>query len=756
LTVLRRMAASSRLWLCVLAWLVGALLPGCASHNDFLPKPNSLFDRLARTDVSASGPQKVRQNAPPGRERSGGLDRPEIYPGEQKRQARASNRRPQVGVSQESNGYQINFAGAPLEDVVKVILGDTLGLSFTFDSRVVGDVTVSSGRALTRDELLSVLETILRSKNAAIEKSSGTYHVTPLGEAVNSSLAQVSGPQGAGPGYGITVLPLRHVSAASMMRLLDGFVSRSGSVKAEVLRNLLLIKGTAPERENLTNVAASFDVDWLKGQSAAIYPLQQATPEVVIEELKEIFKASEGDLGAETVGFRPMERLNAVLVITRTADKLRDVATWVRRLDRTNSAGVNLFVYKVENGKAKDLADVLNETFAGGASRSGRAFNSDTSVVDLRAGADASGADAGRARPADRGTGEGSERAAGRRSGPGESSRTSQSTAASGSDIRITADELTNQILIRATRSEYNRVLAVLRQLDRPPLQVIIYAVIAEVTLNDRLRYGVQVYLRSQDASGGVFKGPTLELNPSFPGLNFFLGSAASPKLMLDALSRMTSVKVVSSPSVVVLDNQSATLTVGDEVPITTQQVQSVTDSDSPIINSIRFRDTGVKLKVTPRVSSSGLVTMEVEQEISNVVPGSGAGTGTTLTPTISQRKINSTVAVYSGQTVVLGGLISETRNRNKDGLPVVEKVPVIGEALGSTNNSGSRSEIIVFIRPQVMRDAVDASLVTQEFRDRLRSFTGRELLPSEIYKRKKADKHRGGSNPRATGDRRR
>ena len=265
---------------------------------------------------------------------------------------------------------------------------------------------------------------------------------------------------------------------------------------------------------------------------------------------------------------------------------------------------------------------------------------------------------------------------------------------------------------------------------------------LAEVTLNDNLRYGVQVFLRNRennpDVAGGFTDSQSLTIAPELPGLNFLVGMQTSPKVVLDALANETSVRVVSSPSVVVLDNQSATLQVGDEVPVATRSAQSVTDPEAPIVNNIEFRDTGVILKVTPRVSSDGLVTMEIEQEISNVTSTTAVGAAGGLTPTISQRRIASTISVQSGQMVVLGGLINERKDSFKNRVPIWEKVPIIGQFPGKTDNALVRTELVVFLRPQIVHNAAEASRIAEEFRARLRSLVPKRKRKYERWPRKK------------------
>ncbi len=180
------------------------------------------------------------------------------------------------------------------------------------------------------------------------------------------------------------------------------------------------------------------------------------------------------------------------------------------------------------------------------------------------------------------------------------------------------------------------------------------------------------------------------------PGLNLLLGSQSQPRVILNALSNITDVKVLSSPSIVALDNQPALLQVGDEIPITTSSATVLSNSATPIVNTIQMRNTGVILKVLPHVHSNGSVQLEVDQEISNVVNADQQ----TLTPTIAQRRVHSTVSVVSGQTVLLAGLISERDQKSQAG----------------------RSEIIIFIKTRLIRNSVDAGAVTEEFRERLQS----------------------------------
>ena len=710
------------------------------------PPTPELIDELRTADLREKRPQAVKQA---GDDTKDTARKFETYPGDdqfrEQTAGNASKRKVGQAVQRSGDGFQLSFDNASIAEVAKVILGDTLKVPYYYDPRVQGQVTLATGRSITREELLSVLETALKMNNAVLVNGDGQYRVTPAAEAMAGDVGSVVGESA--PGFGISILPLRHVSADAMMRLIENFVAKAGSLKAESTGNLLLIRGTARERQSLIEVAASFDVDWLKGQSAGIFPLTNSTPDELIADLTQAMSGEEGDLLGKMVRFQPLQRLNAVLVLARQSSQLKQAAEWIRRLDRSNEAGQDLHVYRVENGRALDLANLLNDTLGTGASGGRRGSR------DVAPGRDVTRLSNRGTRPTVGAplTSPGQQRGSqaqpllaqqGRRQSDESASATpplpstpGQATGANAPPpIRITADEVNNLLLIYASPAEYRRIANVLREIDRPPLQVMINATIVEVTLNDSLRYGVQVFLKGRNIAGGVSTsdtplGASAPISPNNIGLNLIAGSLTDPKVVVDALSDVTEVKVVSSPSVVVVDNQPAILKVGDEIPVQTQQ--GTLEGSGTLINSFQYRDTGVILKVIPRVNSTGLVTMDVEQEVSQVAQNSVGS----VTPTVSQRQVASTISVYSGQMVALGGLISEQRDKDRTSVPIINQIPLFGDLLGSTGKAVKRTELIVFIRPQVIRDSRDARAVAEELRSRLKSLAPPPPPPADSWR---------------------
>lgn len=696
------------------AALVVFLLAACAGSVPRLEDPTSV-------DLSPRHAAKKRLAAGGSGRADAGRGRYDLYPGEDAASPKEPAPPRSGGVTASGDGFLINIDGASIPEAAKLILGDTLKENYIVDPQVEGTITLSTVKRLTAKETLSAFEAALRINGAVLIKDGERYRITVLtnvaeGEMGSADLGSRGGE--ATPGFGISVVPLRNVGATAMMELIDNFITRNGTVRASTSGNLLLLRGTAYDRQALADIVLSFDVDWMKGQSAGIVTLANSSPDDIVTQLEAVYGA---DNSAQGVRFVALDRLNAVLLLANSRDKVRRAVAWAARLDRPSTEGVNHYVYTVQNGKARDVAQVLNATFKednGGPETPSDVAPGEDTFQTQTSDASTAGNDAGAGQSGEGGKGD---KLDAEGSAPPDKSA-EVATFEAGPGVRITASASNNTLVIRATQRDYRKILAILHQIDKPGVQVVINTTIAEVVLNDTLRYGVQAYFKSRDTSGGIFEGNSLVLRPSFPGLNFLFGSTSDPRLVLDALAAITSVRVVSSPSVAVLENQPAVIKVGDQVPITTQQVIGTQDANAPIVNSVEYRDAGVILQVTPRVNEAGLVTMQVAQELSAVArTASGA---TTLTPTISQRSITSTVSVYSEQTVVLGGLISTQDTRSKDSVPGINRIPILGDLFGKTENTARRSELIVFITPKVVRNSEDASRVSQELRDKLRLFS--------------------------------
>jgi general secretion pathway protein D len=656
----------------------------------------------------------------------------------------------QPGAVLVGQGVEMNFDGADIRTVAKTLLGDVLKLNVLVDPRVQGNVTLASVGTIPRKDLLPAFESALRLSNAAVVREGSLVKIVPLSEAGGSTVSMGAGQ----PGFGVSIVPLRYVSAATVAKTAEGFLSRAGALRVIPSRNMVLIQGTTSERQSALDLINTFDVEWLRNQSVGVYPLKSTSPETMITELERIFESSDGGMGQGVVRFQPISRMNAVMVVARSPKLLNETTQWVQRLDRSDTTGTTLRTYRLKHGNATRVAKILNDIFVG--SRSGT--TSDAQASQLAPGSEGAKSkldslDRGSSANNRSGSSSGTQTASANsssnqqfaaafdafadRKGSGDNEAAGAAPASLGAggrgpfqNVRITADTSNNAIVVYSNQEDYRVVERALRDIDRPRLQVAIDATVAEITLTDALNFGVQYFLTSKDVGAGQDKGSVGLLNAAqqtaqsallqrvTPGLNLLIGSESLPRVILNALSTLTDVKVLSSPSIVAMDNQPALLQVGDEVPITTSTATLLQSSATPVVNTIEMRNTGVILKVLPQVNANGSINLEIDQEISNVVNPDQQ----TLTPTISQRRVHSSVAVTSGQTVLLAGLISERDQRTKAGIPGLQNIKFLGDLLGNTNATKQRSEIIIFIRTRLIRNTIDASAVTEEFRERLQT----------------------------------
>jgi general secretion pathway protein D len=299
--------------------------------------------------------------------------------------------------------------------------------------------------------------------------------------------------------------------------------------------------------------------------------------------------------------------------------------------------------------------------------------------------------------------------------------------------IRVVADEKNNTLVIYARPRDYQMVQEALKRIDVVPLEVLIEATIAEVTLGNDLQYGLQYFFHQHEnqfifgATNKPISAAASAIAGTFPGFNYILGST-NANVVLNLLSGITNVHVISSPQLLVLDHQSASLLVGNAIPIPTAQIQSTVTAGAPIVNTVQYVDTGVILKVTPRINANGLITLEVGQEVSAVAATNAASSNATLGPTITERRLQSSITVSDGETVALGGLIQDTNSLTKNGLPLLSDIPVIGAAFGSTDHNVQRTELLVLLSPRIVHNAADARAATEELRSRLHSLQSNDM----------------------------
>jgi len=616
-----------------------------------------------------------------------------------------SSRAPRVskGTTRAGNdGYTINLVNAPIVDAAKHVLSDVMELSYIIDPRVQGNITLQTSSPVSKNDLIDIFETTLTLNNAGLIRRGGQYQIVPLNEAIASS-PSVSVPSVApsGPGVQVQVIELRHISAGEMSLILEP-ISREGSIlRADTERNYLVLAGTRSDLAAMRDSISVFDVDWMRGMSVALHPLKTSQPSEVVKELDTIFKTKDGP-GEGIIRFVANDRLNSILVITSRPAYLRRAEIWIRKLDRVaNTNEKQLFVYQIQNRSALELSEVLQSVLnSENGATPGAAGTLNPLAPDLQT--------------ASISTDNSNDGLIGQ-SGLKAPDRT-VSRSINAKEVSVVADVDNNALLISTTPREYERVEAIVRQLDILPTQVMLEAVIAEVTLNDELEFGIRWALEHGNLSLGLSDLITGAVASQFPGFNF--GFATQDiQVTLSALSGITDVNVISSPTLMALNNQKAVLQVGDQVPVITQQATGVITNNAPVVNQVELRDTGIILAVVPRVNASGRVTLDIEQEVSSVVNTTTSGIDS---PTIRQRKIATRVVVNDGESLALGGLIQERNELSRGQVPLLGEIPVLGNLFKRKTDVINRTELLIFIKPRVVRNIYEARDVTSEFRRKL------------------------------------
>ncbi len=644
-----------------------------------------------------------------------------------------------------------NFEGESIQAVIKAILGDFLQENYVIAPGVQGTVTFATSKPINAGQARGVLDYLLAQNGLVMVWRDGRYTVLPQPQAIPGNLTPRIGPASLARGYEVRIAPLRFVGAAEMVKLLQPFTKQGAIISADTSRSMLILAGTPAELQSYLETIEVFDVDWLAGMSVGIFPLERVEAKVIVPELEKVFGEGGQTPLAGMFRFMPIERMNAVLVITPQPKYLDEAERWLGRLDRGGSdAGVQLFVYYVRNVKATDLADNLTDIFSSSrvsGSRSTTAAAPIGSVVpgvgsvEVRSLRDNQKADAAPREVTLTGAG----------AGAGAAQTSGGINIVESDDIRITAIEESNALLIRATASQYDSIEAAIKRLDVVPMQVHIEAKILQVALNDSLNFGVRWFFENAtnaDVPGALnFREDVRNYNNaggraesdkdvwhSFAGT---LGSTGlswaflntSAEVFIDTLQSVSDVQFLGAPSLVVLNNKEASINVGTQIPVVSTFFNPATTTTTPSdpgqgstvgVNQsfVQFRDTGIILTVTPRVNPGGLVFMEISQEQST--PGA-ASTAVAGNVPVDRRTIQTEVAVQSGETVLLGGLIRETRNTGQDGVPGLMKIPIIGRLFSASNKSLERAELLVMITPTVIEHAQTARELTAEYRERFR-----------------------------------
>jgi general secretion pathway protein D len=701
----------------------------------------------AQTPVVVPAPAATASSAPTASEE------PRIIRGNDRMTAPSAAVAPIVG-----SPSAFNFEETPIADVVRVVLGDILKVNYVLYPPLTGTVTLSTREAVVPDQAVYLLESALQANGLIMARDArGTYHVGRPDAVKGAGAASRQVVPGAvlQPGYGAIIVPLQFIGATEMATILRPLLPPDALARVDTVRNLLVLVGTRSQAEGWLDLVKTFDVDLLKGMSVGVFPLKHATTREVDAALRlmGVGGAPEASPGASAtprpgtgaagatpapiasnpllgaLRIMPIERINSVLVVAPRAAQLDEARRWIEKLDRPsdNSAEPQLFVYPVQNGSAQHLANVLNGIFGSGGGASG-STTPGTGVAPRLPPTTLGSPGATSLGGSSFNQGSNANPAGSAQQGTGRSNTPTVNAMVFNQGVRVVADDRNNAILIYGSRSDYNRIEAALKRLDMAPTQVLIEASIVEVTLGDELNYGVQ-WMFNDNARGGLQGTGVLSgagggaLGAAQAGFSYTLrNSIGNVRAVLNALAGKSLLNVISSPSLMVLDNHTATITAGTQQPVRTSDTIT---ANGLISSSIQYRDTGVSLSVTPSVNAGDMITMEINQSVTDVGAPDAGSTGQV---TFNQRQISSKVAVRSGETLVLGGLIRDINKAGGSGVPGLQDIPLFGALFGTKTKKIDRTELLVVITPRVVRTDQGVREVSQELRERMRSgLIGRE-----------------------------
>ena len=614
----------------------------------------------------------------------------------------------------EDGEITLNFEGQGIQEVVNALLGQLFQENYVISPGVSGEVTFATARPLTRDQIMPVLEMLLRWNGATLIWREGQYHVIPIAEAVRGNLVPRFDSMAQGVGYEVLVVPMRYLAPSKMAELLEPYAREDGVFNADNTRGLLFLAGTRFELQNYLQIIETFDVDWLAGMSIGMFTLSRIEVGELLPELEGIFgEGSESPLEG-MFRFMPLERLNAVMVITPHEHYLNEAERWIRRLDRSSpEAGARLYVYRVKNLEADVLAGYLGDLFGTGGARQRPREQRGGLAPGMEPAQVSSVRDFQQSQ-----------------SEPRQQPRQTEGGMQLGDgDVRITAVLETNSLLIQASPSQYDAILSAIKRLDEEPLQVLVEAQVLIVDLSDALEYGVNWFLanRGIDRENGPIpdrfdtsrQDNRLRLGAAdnFASITRRAMDRSFVAATISALESVSNVRTIASPSLMVRNNSQASINVGRQLPVQSTRFVGGNIGDGSTIGNVQYLNTGVILEVTPRVNPGGLVYMQIRQEVSS--PGD-AGVGDN--PTINTRNLTTEVAVQSGQTIMLGGLIQEDESVGRDGVPGLQRIPGLGALFRTTSTRLDRTETLVLITPTVIESTEGLRETSDEVRSRFRA----------------------------------
>jgi general secretion pathway protein D len=611
-----------------------------------------------------------------------------------------------------------------------------LKLNYVVDPSVRGAVTISTTGELKTEDLLPILETVLKMNNATAIKTGNFYRIVPLAAAPKNPLGVSTNINGAALPEDdrmlMQIIPLKFVFATDMAKMLTPFLSEGGTVAVHEAGNTLILVDDSLDLKRLMEILQQFDSSSFAERRMRLIPVRNNVASALIPELEAIFSTYALSDKETPLRFLPLDRINGILVAAADPAAFDEVEKWVLKLDQpAPPSGIQTFVYKVLNSEADRIVKLMNALrgrSGGGPGETGL-------------GTSGGAADRGRGLASGRGGGGSASETAG---GQGAYSPAgAQGTAAAPETaLRILTDPVSNSIIVQSTAQEYADIARTIEKLDVLPRQVLIEARVYEVDITGGLSFGLE-YSLTQRSSSSPSNGLASTITGPTTDLGFQAGTYIGTRQLLaflNASENRSRVKTLSAPTVLTIDSTEARIQVGASVPVLTSQGLAQGGQiagNSLFTSTVSNQDTGIMLTVTPRISTTGLVSLTISQEITNEVPAaSGAGI---QSPSFTKRSVSTHAVAQDGQTIALGGLISYNYNKTVNRIPLLGDIPWLGVLFGSTSVNTTETELIVLLTPHVITTLPGAQDATRELRDKLKDLR-REFKKDQLLNPQKQD----------------
>ena len=651
---------------CVYASILVLLVIGCKEtqvrQSDFVPfkKPVTLS---TTTEAVEKKPweYEISPKKEVVEERKEGIPDKFVYPEERKKPEPSLHKPEYTG---DKIDVALNFDNAEIKDVLQVILGEILNVNYILDRRVGGTINLHATGQVYKEELLSMLNTLLYVYDFAIIKDGDLYRVLPKAESRQETNIVISGDKI--PPWSkeimIQIVPLQFENPKNLNATLRPFMTGIGNIVTHGDSPYIILIETASNMEKLLTLVKTFDVPFFAGKAVKFYDFKYVDARNMAKDLAAIAQSMGGKVGGEgEFNFVPFSDTNKMLIATRVPELLPKIDLWIKNVDVPPSEleeELKIYVYKVQHQKAETIVPVLTQIY----NEKMAAQPKPLGKKQLEA-------------------------------------------------MKIVADSKTNTIVVKALPSDYRGIKAIIEAIDATPQQVFIEVLILEVDLKSNLDYGTEWSLKM--GSTRLFGLGDIQRTAETPAISFAKGNF---EILMDILATNSNTKILSAPHILVRDEQPANIQVGSEVPILSSSGQQT--GTTVTFEQVQYRDTGIILTVTPHIGENDFVTLEIKQEVSNAEETT---TGVSNSPTFSTRKAGTSLVIKSGHTISLGGIIEQKNEKRISKIPLLGDIPFLGNLFKSTSIANKRTELIMLITPYIANDAEEADSLTNAFQKKLK-----------------------------------